>query len=373
VVRWLICVLVLFTARVASAAPPSGYSCGEGGKVIKDQGCQCPQGKTPARDAENTAVCVKKAEPKPVEPEALTAPTACMKDRKGKHTLKIDSAPQGATVYIGDKACGVVGYTPWAGLINAGAALVLVEKDGFAPTTRNVDGKAKEVFFALTKVSASIAIGWKEDKNIEGADAFIDGLPVGKAPMVKIVTPGRHLVELKKPGFAPFAEWVEAPDGKRTTINPTLNPLAVEPATAIVRVLSDTPGARAWLDGVDMGPVPVDIKDIKPGEHIVGVKAPGYPSKEEAITLVAGQRVTRKFDLVAPVATGMLKIVAMNAGAEVFVDGAALGKVPVQKVVPVGEHFIVVKLAGHKNFEQRVRVEAGVTITVQAFLKELGK
>ena len=49
----------------------------------------------------------------------------------------------------------------------------------------------------------------------------------------------------------------------------------------VVRVLSDAQGARAFIDGTDMGPVPVDIKDVKAGEHIVQVKAPGLADRRE--------------------------------------------------------------------------------------------
>ena len=49
-----------------------------------------------------------------------------------------------------------------------------------------------------------------------------------------------------------------------------------------------------------------------------------------------------------------------------FIDGAAVGKVPQEKKVSAGEHPVVVRLDGFKQFEQKVRVEAGQTVTVQA-------
>ena len=49
---------------------------------------------------------------------------SCPAQKTGKYTVKIDSAPQGATVYIGDKACGPVGNTPWTGKLNKGDVAV---------------------------------------------------------------------------------------------------------------------------------------------------------------------------------------------------------------------------------------------------------
>jgi hypothetical protein len=57
----------------------------------------------------------------------------------------------------------------------------------------------------------------------------------------------------------------------------------------------------------------------------------------------------------------------------VFIDGAAMGKVPQEKKLSAGEHPVVVRLEGFKQFEQKVRVEAGQTVTVQADLKAVGR
>jgi len=47
--------------------------------------------------------------------------------------------------------------------------------------------------------------------------------------------------------------------------------------------------------------------------------------------------------------------------------------VPQEKAVTAGEHFVVVKLTGMKNFEEKVKVEAGQAVTVSAELKAVGK
>jgi hypothetical protein len=59
--------------------------------------------------------------------------------------------------------------------------------------------------------------------------------------------------------------------------------------------------------------------------------------------------------------------------AEVFIDGALAGKVPQEKKLSAGEHPVVVRLSGYKEFSQTVRIEAGQTVTVQAELKSSGR
>jgi hypothetical protein len=124
-----------------------------------------------------------------------------------------------------------------------------------------------------------------------------------------------------------------------------------------------------------MGPVPVDIKDVKAGDHIVQVKAAGFQPSERHVTVTAGGSQIVKFDLNTETSgdQGVLKVVSNVPEALVFIDGAQIGKVPQEKRVAAGDHPVVVRLDGYKQFEQKVRVEAAQSVTVQAELKAVGR
>ena len=96
---------------------------------------------------------------------------------------------------------------------------------------------------------------------------------------------------------------------------------------------------------------------------------------EKKVTVAAGSSQIVKFDLNPEAAgdQGTLKVVSTVPEAQVFIDGAAVGKVPQEKKLSAGEHPVVVRLDGYKQFEQKVRVEAGQTVTVQATLKAVGR
>ena len=65
------------------------------------------------------------------------AQAACPQAKAGtKYKVKIESAPPGATVYLGGKECGAVGVTPWSGTLAAGDTTVLVELDGYNPESK---------------------------------------------------------------------------------------------------------------------------------------------------------------------------------------------------------------------------------------------
>ena len=82
-----------------------------------------------------------------------------------------------------------------------------------------------------------------------------------------------------------------------------------------------------------MGPVPVDIKDIKAGDHIVQVKAPGFQPSERHVTVTAGGSQIVKFDLNTEAAgdQGLLTVHSNMPKAMVSIDGAEVGMAPQEK------------------------------------------
>jgi HSP20 family molecular chaperone IbpA len=375
--------------------------------------------------------------------------------KTGRYAVKIDSAPQGAPIYIGDKTCQI-GVTPYVGKLNRGDYNVIIETPGYEAATKPFHvaalRKTQELFIPLVKKADPPKIDIRADadpKGVAGATVMLDGEVKGQAPLVIVTTAGRHQLRLQKDGYEAFEQWYSVTDNNTQTVMPTLKEIAKpkygtvvvdadvpdaevyidgnkhpdntpaiiqnviegmhvievrkEPAlpwkqtvqvtadqqtkvraelqatlnggTGVIRVLCDTDGARAALDGTDMGPVPVDIKDVKAGDHIVTVKAPGMQPEDKHVTVAAGSSQIVKVDLNASASgeQGVLKIVSMTPEAEVFIDGADVGKVPQEKRVSAGDHPVVVRLEGFKQFEQKVRVDAGQSVTVQAQLKPVGR
>ncbi|HEY4241598.1 MAG TPA: PEGA domain-containing protein [Kofleriaceae bacterium] len=376
----------------------------------------------------------------------------CIDAKLSKYKVKIDSAPQGAAIYINDKSCPAVGSTPWDGMLPNGVFTVIVEAPGYDPASKAFTvaklRKTQELFVPLVK-TPTIDVRSDADAHVGGATVSIDGQPQGPAPLTIKTTVGRHLIEIKKDGFEPYSQWVEVTLAGSASIAPSLKEIAkpkygtvvvdadvpdaevyidgnkhpdntpavisnviegvhvievrkppglpwkqtvnviadqqtkvradlaatMNGGVGVVRVLSDAQGARAFIDGTDMGPVPVDIKDVKAGDHIIQVKAPGFQAAEKNVTVAAGGSQIVKFDLNTDISPdqGILKIISSQPDADVFIDGAAVGKAPQEKRVAQGDHPVVVRVAGLKDFTQTVHIDAGKTVTVQADLKAVGK
>lgn len=378
--------------------------------------------------------------------------------RKGrKYTVKIDSAPQQAAIYLDDKQYGIVGYTPWSGKLTKGDYKIILELQGYEPMERlvRVEKRGQEFFLPLTKKvqPATIDIQASADPNVLGASVWVDGVLEGTAPIPIEVPAGRHQVEIKKEGFNDFTQWVNLKEGDRVTLTPMLKAKVVEkpkgslivdadvpdaevyvdgqlqpdttptivenlvegphtvevrkppgtpwkqvvvveagkrgkvnaqiastmkttPKGGSVRVLSNVPDSEVWLDGVVKGRAPIDLTDIPPGKHIIEVRAKGYNPKEMEVSVNAGSSDILKFELVSSSApattTGKIAVISTATEAEVFIDGARIGTAPVEKDVPPGEHFVVVQRQGYAKFEQKVAVEAGQKVSVNAVLRSVG-
>ncbi|MEZ4399689.1 MAG: PEGA domain-containing protein [Kofleriaceae bacterium] len=374
----------------------------------------------------------------------------------GRYSVKIESAPPGATVYIDKKELGAVGVTPWTGKMKNGDFLVIVELEGYQPAQKNFrvarTRKVQSAFLPLIKKvdPPRIDVRADADQNVFGATVYLDGQSQGTAPVLLTTTSGRHLVEIKREGFDNFQTWIEVKDNEKATLTPVMRAIAkpkvgtvvvsadvadaevyldgnkqngttplvindvleglhvieVRKAPAVpwkqtiqvaastqvqvraelsatvngqggtIRVLSNVTGAEVFLDGTNMGKVPLDIKQVKGGEHVLEVKAAGYQPHEERVTINDGQSTVLKLDLNPEAGAGgkgTLKVVSAVPDADVYIDGAGVGKVPQEKAVGRGDHFVMVKVPGYKTFEQKIRIEEGQTLTVSAELRAVGR
>jgi hypothetical protein len=257
---------------------------------------------------------------------------------------------------------------------------VELRKEGFDNFQTWVEVKENEKA-SLTPVLKAVAAkkvgSIVVDADVPDAEVWLDGnKSAGTTPLfLTDVIEGLHVVEVRKEPAVPWKQTVQVVAGQQAKVRAELK-ATLGGQGGVVRVLSNVAGAEVFLDGTPMGKVPVDIKDVKTGEHILEIKAPGYQPHEERVTLNAGQSLIVKADLNAEAGTGekgTLKVVSPVPDADVYIDGAGIGKVPQEKEVARGEHFVVVKLGGYKTFEQKVRIEAGQTLTVSAELKAVGR
>lgn len=375
--------------------------------------------------------------------------------KKGrKYSVRIDSAPQQAAIYLDDEKYGIVGYTPWTGKIQSGDWKLIIKKDGYEEAIRTISVKrtrrTQETFMPLIKKQqpAILEVRADADRNAFNAEVWVDDQLQGKIPVTLKLDDGRHLVEVRKESFENFKQWVTVKEGERVNINPMLREIKKQEVGSIlvnadvndaeiyldgnkqegttpamlsgvaagphvvevrkapalpwrqtvqveanknikvtaglkatiggqggnIRVLTNVENAMVFLDGDERGKAPIDLKDVKPGDHVVEVRAAGFVTREERVTVAAGAATVLKLDLQADGATsvGTVKVVSPVPEAQVYIDGEKIGGVPQEKQLATGEHFVVVSKPGFKRFERKLVVEEGKVITVTAELKAVG-
>jgi hypothetical protein len=146
-----------------------------------------------------------------------------------------------------------------------------------------------------------------------------------------------------------------------------LQPTGVgESATRLV-VSSPTDGAVVVLDDDKKErPAPL-IAELRPGKHVLRVRAPGFTEERREIDIAPGAVTALDLplrELPARLAVGGLR------GAELRVDGRPLGTVPFAAFVEVapGKHEIRVAKAGHEDRLETLDLSRGALLTIDARL-----
>lgn len=269
------------------------------------------------------------------------------------------------------------GKVPLILVTTPGRHQLVFKKEGFEPFEQWVEVAANE--------KATISPVLKEipkpkfgtivvEADVAGAEVYVDGNkhPDTTPTVISNVVEGLHVIEVRKEPAMPWKVTVQVVATQQSKVRAELASTIGGPKGA-VRVITTPATAHVFLDGTDRGEASqgLDLKDLTPGEHIIEVRAAGYQTKEQRVTVSAGSSEIVKVDLplLAPTDQGTLKVIASATGASVVIDGAVAGTTPQELKVSAGEHFVKVQLAGYKTFETKITVKAGETATVQADLK----
>ncbi len=200
----------------------------------------------------------------------------------------------------------------------------------------------------------------------EGARVFVDGEDRGTTPLyVRDLSEARHEVILYLPGRGAFRQVVEGRGGR------IFVDLEAEEGLGIgfVSVLTDPSDARIDVDGRRVGLSPLELP-LGAGRHTIHVSKAGFRDAEATVVVEAETR--QDVNVTLQPREGALLVISSPAGAEVFLDGNAVGKawepLRIEDVEP-GTHEIRLEKEGYNAWKKPgVRVRSGETATVLAAL-----
>ncbi len=288
--------------------------------------------------------------------------------------IRADADPNsfGAEVWMDGQLQGQI---PILVKANDGRHLIEIKKDGYQAFAQWVEVKEGERVNLNPVLKANQKINRGDvlvEADAAGAEVYIDGKKhTDLTPtLIRGLVAGPHVLEVRKDGLS-WKQSINITAGKTAKVSAALKATG----SAVVRILANVAGARVIFDGTDLGEAPLDVRDVRPGEHVIEVRKPGFKTSEQRPNIVAGSDIVLKFDLQAAGKTGdaTIQVVSPEPEADVFVDGKRLGPAPQEVSVSAGEHFVVVQKQGFAKFERKIAIKAGQSLTVTAELAAVGR
>ena len=142
-------------------------------------------------------------------------------------------------------------------------------------------GVMEDIAGAFARLRKPAAAGSLDLSSVPtGAQILIDGIPTGQVTPASISSlhPGIHRVELRLGNLLGKRE-VEIKAGQGQKLNLTLMAF-----TVALQVLSETAGARIYLDGQSAGKTPLRI-NLQIGNHEIKLTRRGYEDHTETVTV----------------------------------------------------------------------------------------
>ena len=130
----------------------------------------------------------------------------------------------------------------------------------------------------------------------EDADIFLDGVHIGKVPLIKYeLEPGEYNIRVTKVGYKEYRDTIKIRGGEETIVNATLEEKPVPEGLGRVCIVSDPPFAWIIIDGkhtwkqTNAPDEPPECFDLTPTDHTIRLEKEGYKPYETRITVRSGQ------------------------------------------------------------------------------------
>jgi PEGA domain/Tetratricopeptide repeat len=138
--------------------------------------------------------------------------------------LHIKTDIPGAVVYVDNKDDGQVGTTPWGNVLPAGKHTVWIEKPGYEIVEKILNVNLGEEI-VLNLELERLPFGLLNVKtNVPNAEVYVDSVLIGKAPLIRKVTPGRRIVRVAAEGMKDFEKEATIARGQMSKMLVRLNP-----------------------------------------------------------------------------------------------------------------------------------------------------
>jgi hypothetical protein len=219
-------------------------------------------------------------------------------------TVRVESDPVGATIYVDDRAHGAYGVTPHVLALSPGAHRIWLDLAAHRTVELSVAAvRGSEVTArgSLERIVGTLHVDAEPSTAIDVLDGTGASVAAGPAPLDARIPPGTYSVDATSERGRPFHTVVTVEADATRTLAIALEPLPEE--TGDVTVTSSVAGAVVQLDDEAAGFTPVVLSGISLGPHTLTVGSEGLAEWSDTVDVEADVRTWLTVQLVAPSAT----------------------------------------------------------------------
>lgn len=272
----------------------------------------------------------------------------------GKYTLTVTcNVPQAGVLVNG----AMVGKVPYTGQYVPGTYKVTVRWAGYKDFEQTVQLNSNITVNAILGQAPPpppAQYPLTVNANVPHAAVFINGNQVGTTPYTAQLTAGTYAVTVRVPGYNDFNQSVMV--NGPSQVNATLMP-----QQASLTVNANVQGAEVFLNGSPAGRTPLTLQ-VVPGSYTVTVRAPGYNDFSQNVVVNGPIQVNAMLQ-----GTSWQLTVDSSPvrGAQVLINGSAVGQTPYQSVLPAGVYSLVVRAPGFADFNYQFSMNGPQNINAQ--------
>ena len=224
---------------------------------------------------------------------------------------------------------------------------------------------AAAMFLMPKKGSMVLTVAGPGNKSIDTVEVYVDGAKKCEASPCRVVdlAAGTHLVKVTAAGYQPTADQaVKISNGDEAVQNIALT--RASEGTGI-RVAVEGRGVKLSVDGKEIGPLPQELKELAPGDHVVHLDGgERYDSFEKHVTVEADKMETVDPKLRVKKGLATIKLGDNAEDAKVLLvsgqERRPIQQLPITVDISVEKPYsIVATKKGFNDFEQRVAFEDG--------------
>jgi len=274
--------------------------------------------------------------------------------------LLVHSAPPGAVVFVNGQ---VAGLTPMAlhPKPDQKTAIIVAARNHF-PADYEVSPGPDDAQMAMAPLREIPPIGsLRVATTPAGATVQMDGDGVGTTPLtVEQVAAGEHRLVVSLEGYKTVQRTVDVRRQRGADVE-----LQLEKDFRRIQITSTPDGARAYLDGDEIGTTPLTVDAAQTGSHELRLSLAGHAPVKESIKVDPEEtEQVLRFRLRA--LAGNINVQTTPPGATVTLDGQEKGKTPVALTnLAIGQHELIISLDGFLPVQRTVTVQDQQTATVQ--------